>query len=98
MESPQILCKISVQLGYRFPQKRVGILPVAIRRFRRSEFDGANPGIACNQSKIQTVYKSYFGPLKHANSLPQTAGGHAPEFRSEEHTSELQSPCNLVCR
>src|SRR3989454_7269376 len=21
-----------------------------------------------------------------------------PEFRSEEHTSELQSPCNLVCR
>src|SRR5256885_10080996 len=22
----------------------------------------------------------------------------APDFRSEEHTSELQSPCNLVCR
>src|SRR5205807_8507540 len=22
----------------------------------------------------------------------------ALEFRSEEHTSELQSPCNLVCR
>src|SRR2546426_7675934 len=22
----------------------------------------------------------------------------APEERSEEHTSELQSPCNLVCR
>src|SRR2546426_4216442 len=21
-----------------------------------------------------------------------------PEIRSEEHTSELQSPCNLVCR
>src|SRR2546426_4231015 len=21
-----------------------------------------------------------------------------PQFRSEEHTSELQSPCNLVCR
>src|SRR2546426_6771433 len=24
-----------------------------------------------------------------------TAGSH---FRSEEHTSELQSPCNIVCR
>src|SRR2546426_7396825 len=24
--------------------------------------------------------------------------GVAPERRSEEHTSELQSPCNLVCR
>src|SRR5688500_19794388 len=29
-----------------------------------------------------------------------TIGYFAPEprFRSEEHTSELQSPCNLVCR
>src|SRR5256885_11656445 len=25
-------------------------------------------------------------------------GGCEPPFRSEEHTSELQSPCNLVCR
>src|SRR3989454_6104655 len=24
--------------------------------------------------------------------------GTYPEVRSEEHTSELQSPCNLVCR
>src|SRR5256885_12240569 len=23
---------------------------------------------------------------------------HFPHYRSEEHTSELQSPCNLVCR
>src|SRR2546426_6597229 len=29
----------------------------------------------------------------------QFGPGEAPhEFRSEEHTSELQSPCNLVCR
>src|SRR2546426_4803633 len=25
-------------------------------------------------------------------------GGAAGDVRSEEHTSELQSPCNLVCR
>src|SRR5256885_6571359 len=25
-------------------------------------------------------------------------GGHGHHHRSEEHTSELQSPCNLVCR
>src|SRR5256885_8744545 len=24
--------------------------------------------------------------------------GSADDYRSEEHTSELQSPCNLVCR
>src|SRR2546426_8478574 len=32
--------------------------------------------------------------------LAVSAGGDAPLWarRSEEHTSELQSPCNLVCR
>src|SRR5215467_15839279 len=33
---------------------------------------------------------------------PPAAGRHpprsGPRWRSEEHTSELQSPCNLVCR
>src|SRR5688500_20009614 len=28
----------------------------------------------------------------------RTAPRIAPRLRSEEHTSELQSPCNLVCR
>src|SRR2546426_9373392 len=27
-----------------------------------------------------------------------TSGAQTPPSRSEEHTSELQSPCNLVCR
>src|ERR1039457_1367389 len=30
--------------------------------------------------------------------LVDAAGGHRAAVRSEEHTSELQSPCNLVCR
>src|SRR5205807_9933486 len=33
---------------------------------------------------------------KGAPDLPRTA--EQPARRSEEHTSELQSPCNLVCR
>src|SRR5256885_9281801 len=33
--------------------------------------------------------------LEHAD---RQALGHAAAARSEEHTSELQSPCNLVCR
>src|SRR5256885_10031823 len=35
------------------------------------------------------------GALQGDLSTGQTAG---PAGRSEEHTSELQSPCNLVCR
>src|SRR5256885_13017808 len=42
------------------------------------------------------------GPVRHADDGGAARGG-APvarrvEQRSEEHTSELQSPCNLVCR
>src|SRR5256885_7149670 len=30
--------------------------------------------------------------------LPDRPSKHPTQLRSEEHTSELQSPCNLVCR
>src|ERR1039457_789702 len=33
-----------------------------------------------------------------AGEQPGTIVPEAPKYRSEEHTSELQSPCNLVCR
>src|SRR5256885_2405465 len=36
-------------------------------------------------------------PLDLGRQLRQGGAG-APRQRSEEHTSELQSPCNLVCR
>src|ERR1039457_7318089 len=31
-------------------------------------------------------------------SVQMVGGGYVDGVRSEEHTSELQSPCNLVCR
>src|SRR5688500_19908402 len=37
-----------------------------------------------------------FDPHVHEALLSQPSDGAQP--RSEEHTSELQSPCNLVCR
>src|SRR2546426_8330217 len=41
-----------------------------------------------------------FGPKGACEINLLRAGGKciAGQFRSEEHTSELQSPCNLVCR
>src|SRR2546426_3953485 len=38
---------------------------------------------------------------EHGNFSPESLGGGTARMiltRSEEHTSELQSPCNLVCR
>src|SRR3989454_3215645 len=41
-------------------------------------------------------------PISSRKSVPPCASSNLPSLRawarSEEHTSELQSPCNLVCR
>src|SRR5438093_9842884 len=52
----------------------------------------------------QDVVIPPFNALKLLNAIPGAwlaqfpRGGHAPGIRSEEHTSELQSLTNLVCR
>src|SRR2546426_5518893 len=48
-----------------------------------------------------TLFRSRVLPDGHRGDAQGVRGGHAldhRELRSEEHTSELQSPCNLVCR
>src|SRR2546426_8122738 len=37
-------------------------------------------------------------PLRRTGGRQRPPPPHAGQVRSEEHTSELQSPCNLVCR
>src|SRR2546426_9074977 len=39
------------------------------------------------------------GPIRNETPMsPSSRGSSSAYQRSEEHTSELQSPCNLVCR
>src|SRR5256885_11502721 len=49
-----------------------------------------------------TLFRSRHGRLDVAVNNAGISRGlgwlHATDERSEEHTSELQSPCNLVCR
>src|SRR5256885_7430879 len=40
----------------------------------------------------------YFAAQNASYRLRATHGARSSSSRSEEHTSELQSPCNLVCR
>src|SRR5256885_12152836 len=45
------------------------------------------------------IFQALWGLGRTATKTPFLAGvGLAAAIRSEEHTSELQSPCNLVCR
>src|SRR5256885_9426321 len=45
-----------------------------------------------------TLFRSVLGPCAQRAGQPAAADGLRDPGRSEEHTSELQSPCNLVCR
>src|SRR5256885_11088079 len=42
--------------------------------------------------------RSLSGPLLRDAPAEEDLKASGYDFRSEEHTSELQSPCNLVCR
>src|SRR3989454_12842237 len=54
-------------------------------------------GIALVDDEVeQCVADALVGDVHHGGPLALTFV--VPELRSEEHTSELQSPCNLVCR
>src|SRR5256885_2400194 len=54
-----------------------------------------DPDAALASAAIPPADEAY-GFFNGAPGMPQADGAQA--IRSEEHTSELQSPCNLVCR
>src|SRR2546426_12666847 len=64
-------------------------------------------GTACSGSESASRAR-HLEPKAAGNQGCEDFAGHHPQFwerdtgrrrsRSEEHTSELQSPCNLVCR
>src|SRR5256885_7775336 len=61
----------------------------------------APPGYARAHELVQVFSQDKKNPKSfRAFSYPTLTDIRAqnPVFRSEEHTSELQSPCNLVCR
>src|SRR5256885_7500598 len=51
-----------------------------------------NPNKICNPDNLK------FSEKMRTLFIGEDSGQHVNNFRSEEHTSELQSPCNLVCR
>src|SRR5256885_11741286 len=56
------------------------------------------PATSSSRPEISTCRQPCFLASSAFASLPTTPMTFAPSARSEEHTSELQSPCNLVCR
>src|SRR5256885_12067124 len=59
----------------------------------------AGPLSAREREELELLVSRIAGKIAHPLTTHARASPHDPERqRSEEHTSELQSPCNLVCR
>src|SRR2546426_7251508 len=50
------------------------------------------------EAKVNAAETEKSALLKKVTEVSQAADDCKAQSRSEEHTSELQSPCNLVCR
>src|SRR5256885_10263941 len=66
-----------------------------IRRPPRSPLFPSPP---LSRSPVAPPSRAYASPARAAPVVRWAALSSAAATRSEEHTSELQSPCNLVCR
>src|SRR2546426_7326215 len=78
-----------------FPTRRSSDLPRPLRfeRLRVPVWNPAEAASALRSRKTERAAKEKPTPISQFFLAPA-----APWHRSEEHTSELQSPCNLVCR
>src|SRR5256885_11893886 len=75
-----------------FPTRRSSDLPRQLRWRDRGRVVSRRPAGGSGRA-VRRLYRSHrLG--RERLSLPALP----PTCRSEEHTSELQSPCNLVCR
>src|SRR5256885_9034961 len=68
-------------------QLRVGEMPVELDRVRERL-----------AARAQEEDPALERDAKRVDGHEREEDDHPPSHRSEEHTSELQSPCNLVCR
>src|SRR5205807_8284732 len=73
-----------------------GTCPPEVGRMRVAAVSGSAPGV--NTSALPRSVTRPSTKLWRSWSSPAARSSSSVPVRSEEHTSELQSPCNLVCR
>src|SRR5256885_10096615 len=59
---------------------------------------GKSLGSVESVKAVSDIYSPVSGEVTEVNEILAQAPEKLNQDRSEEHTSELQSPCNLVCR
>src|SRR5205807_514705 len=75
------------------------VISCGVDLFGLTELRGGQAAIVAPQQIGSSELGEVDGGAGHAICQPDRQTSHTvTEIRSEEHTSELQSPCNLVCR
>src|SRR3989454_10896833 len=82
----------------RLPGVKSLAVPPATGITRRWLRRGPCHAVQCRYSSVLVVRALTLLLSFSASSFCLLQASSAPHSRSEEHTSELQSPCNLVCR
>src|SRR5256885_7806356 len=80
-----------------FPYTTLFRSPIGIRRRDRNGDETPRHAVAPDEVSSHGTPRA-FGESRAANRHRSGMRSATVLFRSEEHTSELQSPCNLVCR
>src|SRR5205807_10334618 len=73
-------------------------LPIWLVRFTRRDALSSESAAERSRGLSHRRLPGDFGVCRHRYGARSRTRGRARGIRSEEHTSELQSPCNLVCR
>src|SRR6266850_2907692 len=97
-EEPQQCARCAVSGGYHGRETRPDGVPrvwqvLALGSHSRIDADRRRPG---PRTAHQRLYRGTPGAYRRVADRAEHPRRHG--CRSEEHTSELQSPCNLVCR
>src|SRR5258708_25111518 len=71
--------------------------PRPVKKARRAAFKVAHPGEALEFAAENQIVRAVRGGRRDRTASPVVAANGATSARSEEHTSELQSPDHLVC-
>src|SRR5688500_14788342 len=87
-------------------ERRIIIFSMLVSLFERAYLLLYEPRMSPSQLRRWRSWEDYMREwctrADFRGALPRLLAGEDPDFvgyiRSEEHTSELQSPCNLVCR
>src|SRR2546426_6882816 len=101
MASTYILRVVAARLyfaGVRVQDLRRTPVPELQRLYVDECRDLPGGGLTALKSDPRAGARAIAERIERRNHKAQAEGRRLSRLRSEEHTSELQSPCNLVCR